>query len=294
MKRRFVTAIFAAVAASCVVASASDADAQELQLTGPLKGAPAVRGMRLYRQGRFEAAPTFSASLLDEYRRSFLIGARLTYNITDWLGVGVWGGFTFFSPQTDLTTQIDSVAPRDPLTATNVDHGGTYGAYTKAPFANQTAKLNWVLAPQVTFIPFRGKLAIFNKIFVDADFYAAAGIAFMGISERGSCGDTGQPSCAASSSFGLQDSVRSVFSGNQFGTYAFGFTFYPGDLWSIGIEYRMLPLDWNRSGFDSRGAGPNGNFPDQKINSKDDTFDFNQMITLSVGFSFPTHPKLSE
>jgi len=57
-----------------------------------------------------------------------------------------------------------------------------------APFTDQTAKLNWILAPQVTFIPFRGKLAIFNKIFVDADFYAAAGWAFTGIQERGDCG----------------------------------------------------------------------------------------------------------
>jgi hypothetical protein len=303
MKRRFVTAVLASVAALGVLSAAESAGAQELQLTGPLKGAPAVRAMRLYRQGRFELAPTFSASLLDEYRRTFMIGARLNYNITDWLAVGVWGGFTFFSPQTDLTTQIDQVAPRDPLTATNVNHGGTYPTYqcpnnapasSCAPFVNQTAKLNWILAPQVTFIPFRGKLAIFNKIFVDADFYAAAGIAFIGISERAPCGDTGQPSCASSQSFTLQDSVRSVFSGNQYGTYALGFTFYPGDFWSIGLEYRMLPMTWNRAGFDSRGAGPNSNFPDYKINSQDDTFDFNQMITISAGFSFPTKPKISE
>src|SRR5208283_4077334 len=157
------------------------------------------------------------------------------------------------------------------------------------PFANQTAKLNYVVAvPQVTFIPFRGKLAIFNKIFVDADFYASGALALVGISERGACGDTGQTSCANSSSFALQDQLKIT------GTGALGFTFYPGDLWSIGVEYRAMPLWWNRAGFDSRGAGPNGNFPDQKINSQDDTFDFNQMITLSVGFSFPTKPRISE
>jgi hypothetical protein len=289
MKRRFVTAVLTSIATAFVLSSAGAADAQELQLTGPLKGAPAVRGMRLYREGRFELAPTFSTSLLDEYRRSFMIGARATYNIKDWIGVGAWGAFTFFSPQTDLTTQIDSVAPRDALTATNVNHGGTYPNYTSAPFANQTAKLNYVVAiPQVTFIPFRGKLAIFNKIFVDADFYVSGAFALVGISERGNCGDTGQPSCADASSFALKDQLKMT------GTGAVGFTFYPGDLWSIGIEYRALPISWNRAGFDSRGAGPNGNFPDQKINSQDDTFDFYQMITLSVGFSFPTKPKISE
>ena len=242
------------------------------------------------REGRFELAPTFSSSLLDEYRRSFLVGARATYNIKDWLGVGAWGAFTFFSPQTDLTTQIDNTAPRDSLTATNVNHGGSYaGGYTKAPFANQTAKLNYVVAiPQITFIPFRGKLAIFNKIFVDADFYASGALALVGISERGSCGDSGQPSCADASSFALKDTLKIT------GTGAVGFTFYPGDLWSIGVEYRAMPLSWNRAGFDTRGAGPSGNFPDGKINSQDDTFDFYQMITLSVGFSFPTKPRISE
>jgi hypothetical protein len=289
MKRRFVTAVLASIAAAGILSAAGTADAQELQLTGPLKGAPAVRGMRLYREGRFELAPTFSSSLLDEYRRSFLLGVRATYNIKDWLGVGAWGAFTIFSPQTDLTTQIDNTAPRDALTATNVNHGGAYPNYTKASFANQTAKLNYVVAvPQITFIPFRGKLAIFNKIFVDADFYASGALALVGISERANCGDTGQPSCADSSSFGLKDQLKIT------GTGAVGFTFYPGDLWSIGLEYRAMPLSWNRAGFDTRGAGPNGNFPDGKINSQDDTFDFYQMITVSVGFSFPTKPKISE
>jgi hypothetical protein len=291
MKRRLFTAVLASIAAAGILSVAGGADAQELQLTGPLKGAPAVRNMRLYREGRFEIAPTFSASLLDEYRRFFLVGARATYNIKDWIGVGAWGAFTLFSPQTDLTTQIDNVAPRDALTATNVNHALNYpyNGNNHASFANQTAKLNYIVAvPQVTFIPFRGKLAIFNKIFVDADFYASGALALVGISERANCGDTGQTSCADPKSFTLQDQLKIT------GTGAVGFTFYPGDLWSIGIEYRAMPLWWNRPGFDTHGAGPNGNFPDYKINSQDDTFDFNQMLTISVGFSFPTHPKISE
>jgi hypothetical protein len=282
MKRRLITAALASIAAAGVLGFAAKADAQELQLTGPLKGAPAVRDLRLYRQGRLELAPTVSFSLLDEYRRTIMFGARLNYNITDWLAVGVWGAYGLISSTTYLSDQIDQVYQSqavDPLTATNVNHGGTYGHYTYAPFANQTSKFNWVLAPQLTFIPFRGKLAIFNKIFVDADFYGAIGEGFVGISERGNCGDTGQVSCADSASFALQDSLRPTF-----GTYAVGFTFYPGEFWSIGLEYRALPFNWNRAGFDSRGAGPNGNFPDGKINSQDDTFDFYQMITVSAGF----------
>ena len=91
MKRRFVRTVLAAVAVAAALSATGSADAQELQLTGPLKGAPAVRHLRLYRQGRFEIDPAVSFSLLDEYRRTILVGARINYNITDWLALGVWG-----------------------------------------------------------------------------------------------------------------------------------------------------------------------------------------------------------
>ncbi len=289
MKRRFVSTVLAAVVAAGVASTSRAASAQELQVTGPLKGAPAVRGLRLHREGRFELAPTMSFTLLDQYRRTILFGARLNYNITDWIAVGVWGAFGAISTSTYMTDQIDSVAPRDALTATNVNHTGTYPNFGKAPFADQVAKMQYVAAAQATFTPFRGKLAIFNKIFVDTDFYASAGGALVGIQERADCGGgAGQPSCADPNSFQLASKTKVA------PTFALGFTFFPGDWWSLGIEYRALPFSWNRGGFDSRGAGTNGNFPDQKIDSQDDTFDFNQMVTISVGFFFPTKPRISE
>jgi outer membrane beta-barrel protein len=292
MRRRFVRNIVASLAAACALSVVGAADAQELQLTGPLKGAPAVRHLRLYRQGRFEIAPEVSFSLLDEYRRTILAGARLNYNITDWLAIGVWGGAGVVSTTTDLTDQINTNAPRDVLTATNVNHSGTTKeTFRSLPFADQTAKISYVVSPQLTFIPFRGKLAIFNKIFVDTDLYLAGGVAFVGIQERGDCGPGttgGQLSCSTPDSFKLASSTKFA------GTFGVGLTFYPSDFVSLGVEYRALPFAWNRSGFDSRGSGPNGNFPDQKITSADDTFKFNQFVTIALGFSFPTKPKISE
>ena len=61
----------------------------------------------------------------------------------------------------------------------------------------------------------------------------------------------------------------------------------------IGLEYRALPFAWNRAGFDSRGKGNDGKFPDLKIDSQDQTFRFNQMISLSLGF-FPQKRASSE
>jgi hypothetical protein len=61
----------------------------------------------------------------------------------------------------------------------------------------------------------------------------------------------------------------------------------------VNIEYRAYPFAWNRGGFDSRGGGTDGNFPDNKINKEDRTFKFNQMVFLAAGFSFPA-PKTSD
>jgi outer membrane beta-barrel protein len=287
MKRRGLWAVVAALVGALTLSFSGRAQAQEIQLTGPLKGAPAVRQLRLYREGRFLIAPTVSFTLLDEYRRTILVGGRLEYNITDWLAVGVWGGFGAASLTTDLSDQIDKIAPRDALTATNVNHSGNIPPFGPASFAAQTAKLQWVAAPQLTFTPFRGKLAIFNKIFVDSDLYLAGGLGIIGIQERQACGGS-NISCSDQSSFALASQTKFA------PTFGVGFTLYPGNVWSIGVEYRALPFSWNRSGFDTRGAGPGGNFPDQKIDPQDDTFRFNQLVTISIGFYIPTKPALSE
>src|SRR5271166_678513 len=124
MKRRSVRTVLASVAGACVLAAAGTTQAQEVQLTGPLKGAPAVRNMRLYREGRFEIAPAVSFTLLDEYRRTIIAGARINYNIKDWIAIGVWGGAGVASLTTDLADKVDGTAPRNALTAVNVNHTG--------------------------------------------------------------------------------------------------------------------------------------------------------------------------
>jgi len=280
--RRFVTLLVsAALAAGALLAAETDANAQEIQLTGPLAGAPAARKLRLYREGRFELAPTTSFTLLDEYRRTIFVGGRLQYHIKDWLGVGVWGAYGVVSSTTDLTDQIDAVAIRNNRTAANV-----------APknFGDQTAKLTYVAAPQATFVPFRGKFAIFQKIFVDTDAYLHGGVAFVGVQERGNCGGSGQPLCTDPSSFALASRTAIA------PTFGLGLNFYVSELLSIGLEYRALPFSWNRAGFDSRGAGNNGKFPNvpPKIDDQDQTFKFNQMITIALGISLPTHAKVSD
>jgi len=272
-----------AAAATFVAASSMSkpAAAQEIQLTGPLAGAPAVRKLRLYRQGRFEIAPGIGQTLLDEYNRTTFVTLRLQYNIFDFLGIGIYGGFGAINSATDLTDKVDSTAPRNSRTAINVP------PRNGPEFSAQTAKLKYMVGPQLTFSPFRGKLAIFQKLFLDTDLYVHGGVTFVGIEERKDCA-VGQ--CTTAASFATQTRTAPA------PTFGLGLTFYTHGLVSLNIEYRAFPLisGSNRGGFDARGGGPDGNFPDNKIDSEDRTFKFNQMVGLSVGFSLPSAPKLSD
>jgi hypothetical protein len=272
-----------------VFATSGQAMAQEIQLTGPLAGAPAVRKLRLRRQSRFELAPQVSFTLLDEYMRTILIGARANYNATDWLAVGVWGAFGAIHTTAALSDHIDEVTKFRRSTETSDSLGNRLTAasigrsFTDTNLKNQLGKIDLVVsAPQFTLVPFRGKLAIFQKIFVDTDAYVFGGPAFVQLTERQDC----DGNCATS--FGTKDRWAIT------GTFGIGMSFYVGKWASLGLEWRGLPFAWNTGGFDTRGGPPDGRFPDLKVNDKDREFKFNSMLSVSFGVSFPLQPKLSE
>jgi outer membrane beta-barrel protein len=269
-----------AAAAVCTLAVAKPAAAQEIQLTGPLAGAPAVRKMRLYREGRVELAVGPGFTLLDEYKRTIFVAGRLQYNLFDFFGFGVFGGFGAANLNTDLTDKIDSTAPRVSRTAVNLADPRRGGpSYDK-----QVGKLKWMAAPQVTFSPFRGKLAVFQKLFIDTDLYLHGGVAFVGVEERADCTVCTDPTKS------FATSTRTAIAP----TFGLGLSLYATNFVSVNIEYRAFPFSWNRGGFDSRGTGPDANFPDNQITKDDQTFKFNQMIFVAAGFYLPTSPKISD
>lgn len=275
----------AAAIALGLTAAPKQASAQEIQLTGPLAGAPSVRKLRLYREGRFEVALGAGFTLLDEYKRTIFLSGRLQYNVFDWLGLGVWGGFSpsALSLNTDLTDKVEDNAPRNSRTAINLP------ANKGQPnFEDQVGQLRYVLTPQVTFSPFRGKLALFEKLFVDTDLYIHAGAAFVGVNERADCGGTGQKGCSDQSTFTKTSRLAVAPS------FGLGLSLYPSHFVSVNIEYRAMPFAYNRGGFDSRGTGPDASFPDNRIDSEDRTFKFNQMIFIGAGFHFPVKEKISD
>lgn len=301
--------LLALAAAAATYGAPEVAEAQEIQVTGPLAGAPAVRRLRQHRKGRFEIAPNASFTLLDEYQRTILLGARLNYNFTDWLAFGVWGAHGTIKTTSSLADQIQDVNDRRFNDDPNINPDAGKGSNDTdrrltAPnvgqnFKKQLGAINWVVAPQFTFVPFRGKLALFEKIFVDTDVYFFIGPAFVGLSEREDCGPDTSVDCAARAVNANGSPGAPLTKGTNSRvaiapTGGIGISLYTGPFTSVGIEYRALPFAWNTGGFNTRGGPPGEDFPDNKVDDKDRQFKFNQMITLSVSFYLPTKPRLSE
>ena len=84
MNRILLTAA-AALALTTVAASplaVTTASAQDVQITGPLAGQPAVRHMRQYRVNRFFVSPSVGYTLQDEFSRALFFGGSLGYHFT--------------------------------------------------------------------------------------------------------------------------------------------------------------------------------------------------------------------
>lgn len=266
------------------------ASAQEILLTGPLAGAPAVRKLRLYREGRFEIAPAVSFTLLDEFNRTILMGARLQYNFTDWLGLGVWGAFGAIQMPTALTGHIQDVNDDRRAQAGYEDTltGRLTAVNLGENLEDQIARIQWVAAPQITVVPFRGKIALFQSIYIDTDLYVSLGPAFVGLQERGDC--EGAECTLAVNPDAFERTSRTAIAP----TAAFGFSFYASKWSAIGFEYRLLPFSWNRGGFDTAGGGKDEAFPDDTIDGADRGFKLNMLLGVSFNIYLPTDYRVSE
>jgi len=280
MQRRFLTTLAALV----ILASASAAEAQEIMLEGPLAGAPACRNCTLYRQGRFSIAPMFYFSLLDDYRRHIFLGARLQYNITDWLAVGVSGGAGGFWGDlldTRLTEEVATKAPN------GIDSNRTNYPFAADQAGAESAEVNTTellgrihgfVAFELTFIPFRGKFGLFSRLFLDVDLYIFLGYPIAIVEERanvdcrtwddfnreGGRAPSGVSDEASADAY-RNDHCPWVGSNQDIpradpriavsaGTYGLGVSIYANRFVSVVMEYRVMPLLWNHTGTDERGT----------------------------------------
>lgn len=269
--------------------TATQASAQEVQVTGPLANQPAVRNMRLYRAGRFQLEPNFSFGLQSEYSRPMVAGLHLGYYFTDWLGIGLWGGYSVASLDTGLTDEIVDggiTTDRNRLSLPN-----------RADFSEQIGRIQWMAALQLEFSPLRGKLAIFEKLFVDTDLYLFVGAAVIGLEERA---DTSNAACTDATT-GIQNAgcygaaqVARASRVTAAATFGVGLSMYFNDFIGLNLNWRGMPFSWNASGWDDSNSGDGTDFGDGSINSDDRFFRLNHLFTVGIVIYLPTAPEITD
>jgi len=289
------------IALGLVVATASGlggtpkAAAQEVQITGPLAGAPAVRHMRIYRSGRFQLQPTVGFTINDEFSRSILAGLQIGYHFTDWLGIHAFFHYNVAPLDTDLTDQIKAKGQSTQFNRLSLP--------SRQKFPDQIGHLNFLAGAQATFIPLRGKLALFQAAFVDTDFYIFLGAAFAGVEERSDVKGTATLPCSPNMYNEMACTQTQGKSSPRMAiapTFGVGLSLYFTDYLAMTLEYRAFPFRWNTSGTDQGGLNKQrnqdnrGEFPDGEIDKADRVFQFNQMFGLGFAFYFPTKAKLTE
>jgi outer membrane beta-barrel protein len=289
--KRFALTLTTIVAALALLGITPTAEAQEVEVEGPLAGAPAVVGLRIYRALRFQVQLQAAMTLQDEFSRTILPGGQLNFHLTDWLGIGVWGGYGI-GLDTALTDQIVSKGQTNSVNVLSLPN--------RKNFSQQLGRIKFVVAPQLTFIPLRGKLGLFEKLFVDTDFYLFGGVGVIGLEERKDVSSGQYDTCTSGDSLPgaitcFQGTANSTSRSSRIAiapTFGAGLSLYLADFVAMTIEWRGLPFAWNTSGTDESGfAG--GDFPDKAIDSKDYLPHFNHMMTLGFAFYFPTKPKVS-
>ena len=149
------------------------ASAQEVQVSGPLAGATSVRKLRLWRAMRLHVEPFFAFTIGDEYARSLIVGGELRFHFVDWFGIGGWGGYSVGQLDMDLTDRIQSTGATADANRLDLP--------SRQRYPDQVGRVNWWSGVEVHFMPFRGKLAMFQKVFFDADLDFFVGAAFVGV-----------------------------------------------------------------------------------------------------------------
>lgn len=281
--KRFVIALAMLVSAE-TLACAPRAQAQEIEVEGPLAGAPAVIGMRVYRELRLQIQAHWTTTLTDEFTRTMLAGGQLMFHPFDWLGIGVWGGFAVLNIDSTLTDEVTSKGQTNELNVLSLPNADR--------FPDQIGQIKWMAAPQVAFIPLRGKLGVFESLFVDTDFYLMGGVAFVGLQERtsmtlGDCAPSGSLFPAVRT--GCEQRIARDDRVAMAPTFGVGLSMYMNDFLALTLEWRAMPFAWNTSGTDESGAN-RGDYPDGVIDESDRLAHFNHMFTIGFAFYLPTEP----
>ena len=294
--------ILGALALCLSLADGLRESAQDVHLSGPLAGADSVKKLRLWRDTRLHVEPFFAFTIGDEYARSLIVGGELRFHFVDWFGIGGWGGYSVGQLDTNLTKEIQAKGvTRD---ANRLD------LPDREQYPNQVGRLNWWSGVEAHFTPFRGKLAMFQKVFFDADLDFFVGAAFVGVEERADteirrdsettpqyCVPLGgtPPASMSEWDFGCDGNDGAAATNSQLArsrrtviapSFGVAFSAFFRDFLGVSLRWRGIPFKYNTGGTDNNNDG--------QIDSNDRIKQFNNMFTVGLIFVLPPKIKTTD
>ena len=157
---------------------------------GVLEGKPVVVDRLELRKFRFQIVPQIGMSLSQPFVHKGLVGAKLRFDFTDWIGVRASFMYGVLDVESKLLKALNDgglplgVNSADPMTVTGA---GPYRPQTEldnpAPlqhdFQAGLTKLQFQGSVDLAFTPFSGKLGLFSAIFTEYDIYVFGGLGFV-------------------------------------------------------------------------------------------------------------------
>lgn len=169
--------------AAALVAHSEAALAQEAEQSGPdlaprqaeerrrndLHEQPAVRHRLLLVAKRLELTPLFEGSINADFRHFVGVGLKAEYHLSDMFSVGALGVYSG-ALDTGLVDKIVPTLPDTPVADSREP--------SKDQFLAHLNKMPLHGAAYVSVTPWYGKIAAFEAVFFNFDFYFQAGVSF--------------------------------------------------------------------------------------------------------------------
>ena len=166
MTRPTVCRLFT-LAAFCLAtfATTSQAFAQDGEEVTARESGSVIRHQLLYRSTRFEMAPIVGMTLNDAYVRNGIVGAALSYHLTNEWGLSLVGGYGVTQFDTSLResveAKLDQAAP-ERLSELSYSY------------------VQWLAGLEVSYVPIVGKFSLFDSAIINYDMHLMGGFTFIG------------------------------------------------------------------------------------------------------------------
>ena len=257
------------------------------QRKSPLTNAPAIRKRLELRNHRFEFGVGAGVTIGQDFYNAVLVMPRLSYHFTDWIALGLFGGFNVTQNwKSTFNSDLQSALPKADPDVPNASN--ETNVPTPAQASATMNRIGYVGGGQIEFLPLAGKLALLGNAFMYFDLYVFAGPAVVNLITKGSLpaecydpglipsdGKTHYYSCDSAASKGLRVA----------GNFGLGAHAFLNNYMALTLEIRDLLYKNNTAGRDVDGNGI--------VNNSDLEFTNNWVFSTNLQIFLPIKTRSS-